>query len=137
MELYFGSHYRPFATPEQKKRIVTFEIPELGIGFKAPFEGNHDQTDFASLLALLEFVDLNRKLFKDKSLQIYSANLRVVKQVNAGEAEAEEYAAFLERALKYRKKYRYSLEWTPSSSNPAQRNTDFDLTDHPDLSDFE
>ncbi|HSG99744.1 MAG TPA: hypothetical protein VLB27_06825 [candidate division Zixibacteria bacterium] len=124
MELYFGSHFRPFATPEQKTRIVTFEIPELGIGFKAPFEGDNDQTDFASLLALLEFVDLNRKLFADKALQIFGANLHVVEQINAGVVEREECAAFVERALKYREKYRYSLEWTPSSTNPALRRPD-------------
>jgi hypothetical protein len=119
MECYFGSHHRSNPDPSQKSKVVAFEIPELGIGFKAPFEGDPDQTDFASLLALLEFVDLNRKLFENRALQIFGGNLRIVEALNSGEIEGEEYLGFLEKAMNYREKYRFSLEWTPSRRNPA------------------
>ncbi|MFQ5607520.1 MAG: hypothetical protein ACE5GA_06200 [Candidatus Zixiibacteriota bacterium] len=103
-----------------KSKVVSFEIPALGIGFKAPFEGEADHTDYASLLALLEFVDLNRKLFSDKSLQIFGGNPHVVEQINAGTTAVEEFEPFLARALKYREKFRFSLDWKPSGSNPTQ-----------------
>ncbi|MBN4076275.1 hypothetical protein JYT16_01010 [Gemmatimonas aurantiaca] len=105
---------------------MAFEIPELGIGFKAPFEGDTDQTDFASLLALLEFVDLNRKLFKNRALQIFGGNLRIVKALNSGSIEEAEYRGFLDKALDYRQKYRFSLEWTPARRNPAAFTDDDD-----------
>lgn len=119
MELYFGSHHRADPDSTNKSKVVAFEIPDLGIGFKAPFEGGEDQTDYASLLALLEFVDLNRKLFGDKSLRILGGNLRVVEQVNAGQSDMADIQPLLDRTLEYREKYRFSLEWTPSESNPA------------------
>lgn len=126
MECYFGSHHRSSPDPSQKSRVVAFEIPELGIGFKAPFEGDNDQTDFASLLALLEFVDLNRKLFENRALQIFGGNLRIVEALNCGSIEGDEYSGFLEKALNYQQKYRFSLEWTPSRRNPAVKNDNID-----------
>ena len=119
MECFFGSYNRPEADVTGKGKVVAFNIPALGIGFKAPFEGEEDHTDFASLLALLEFVDLNRKLFADRSLQIFGDNLRVVEQVNSGQTPVAEFEQFLTKALAYREKFRFSLDWTPSSSNPA------------------
>ena len=116
-----GSYRRPEADAAGKSKVVSFEIPTLGIGFKAPFEGDPEHTDFASLLALLEFVDLNRKLFSDKSLQIFGGNLRLVEDVNSGECSRREFAPFMEKALSYREKFGFSLDWTPSSSNPALR----------------
>lgn len=119
MECFFGSYNRPRVDVAGKNKVVSFEIPALGIGFKAPFEGEEDQTDFASLLALLEFVDLNRKLFSDRSLQIFGDNLHVVEQVNSGRTPVAEFEQFLTKALAYREKFRFSLDWTPSGSNPA------------------
>ena len=121
MDCFFGSYKRTDAEPKQKSKLVSFRIPDLGITFKAPFEGDEDHTDFASLLALLEFVDLNRKLFGNKSLQIFGGNLRIVEQVNAGCANDEDFEPFLAKALQYRQKYHYSLDWTPSDNNPALR----------------
>ncbi len=103
--------------------VVSFEIPDLGITFKAPFEGHSDHTDLASLLALLEFVDLNRKLFGNKTLQIYGNNLRVVQQINEVAPLEEELEPLITKALMYRNKYRFSLEWTPADRNPALNNS--------------
>ena len=103
----------------QKPMVVSFIIPELGISFKAPFDGGQDETDFASLLALLEFVDLNRKLFGDKALQIFGNNVKVVRQVNDQRAFEDVFQPFITRAISYRNKYRFSLEWTPTKRNRA------------------
>ncbi len=121
MDCFFGSYQRSQAEARQKSKLVSFRIPDLGITFKAPFEGGEDHTDFASLLALLEFIDLNRKLFGDKSLQIFGGNVRIVEQVNTGSAADEDFAPFLAKALQYRQKYHYSLDWTSSDNNPALR----------------
>ncbi len=121
MDCFFGSYLRTEAEAQQKSKLVSFRIPELGISFKAPFEGGKDHTDFASLLALLEFIDLNRKLFGDKSLQIFGGNLRIVEQVKTKRASDEDFVPFLAKALKYQQKYRYSLDWTSADNNPALR----------------
>ncbi len=121
MDCFFGSFLRIEAEAQQKSKLVSFRIPDLGISFKAQFEGGEDHTDFASLLALLEFIDLNRKLFGNKSLQIFGGNLRIVEQVNTKRAADEDFEPFLSKALKYRQKYHFSLDWTSSDNNPALR----------------
>lgn len=120
MECYFGSYELPSDNQQDKSAVVTFTIPEVGIAFKAPFDGVcNDHTDFASLLALLEFIDSNQKYFSDHTYQIYGNNHRVVNAVNKIEHPPGEYLHLLHKALNYRDNYRYSLEWIAARDNPV------------------
>lgn len=118
MDCYFGSFELPEDNDTGKNTIVAFHIPDIGIRFKAPFESvNHDHSDFASLLALLEFIDSNQKYFSRHTYQIYGNNLRVVNLVNGREKVPVIYKPLIEKAEKFREKYRFSLEWVPSWDN--------------------
>ena len=120
MDCYFGSYELPLDNQLDKSAVVMFTIPELGIKFKAPFDGvDHDHNDFASLLALLEFIDSNQKYFSNHTYQIYGTNLTVINQLNQREAPPPHYAPLIQKALDYRKKYRFSLDWIPSDDNTA------------------
>ncbi len=120
MECYFGSISLPEENEFQKTAVVSFSIPELGIRFKAPFDAlDKDHSDFASLLALLEFIDSNQKYFRNSAYQMYCNNLKVVNQVNEREEIDNKYAILMEKAEGYKKKYRFSLDWVPSDNNPA------------------
>lgn len=120
MECYFGSISLPQKNEINKTDIVAFAIPELGIDFKAPFNAtDSDHSDFASLLALLEFIDNNQQYFKNSAYQIFGNNLKVVNQVNEREDIDMKYITLMEKASDYRKKYRFSIEWVPSDNNPA------------------
>lgn len=120
MDCFFGS-YEIGADPEDNiKAVVTFSIPDIGIRFKAPFQGvNPDHCDFASLLALLEFIDSNQKYFKNHTYSIFGNNQRVIGQVNETEAAPMSFAPLMAKARKYKRKYRFSLEWIPTSQNDA------------------
>ena len=60
MECYFGARPLPRCTADGKSAVVMFNIPEVGIQFKAPFSGvDQDHCDLASMLALLEFIDFH------------------------------------------------------------------------------
>jgi len=99
MDCYFGAYELPAEHDNAQAAIVTFHIPDVGIKFKAPFKGvNVDHCDFASLLALLEFIDSNQKYF---------SNL------------PNSFSPLMEKAKNYRDKYRFSLEWIPTSENSA------------------
>lgn len=116
MECYFGSASLPEDNQLNKTAVVAFSIPEVGIKFKAPFDAvDTDHSDFASLLALLEFIDGNQKYFSNRSYRIVGHNLHVVKQVNQQEEFEERFQPLVEKALAYRSKYRFSLEWAPPS----------------------
>ena len=120
MDCFYGTRELPDGNPVGKTAVVMFHIPDIGIRFKAPFAGaDGDHSDLASLLALLEFIDSNRKYFNNQTFQIFGNNLSIINQINGREMMSERFAHLLERAQKYRKKYRFSLAWVPRGENPA------------------
>jgi hypothetical protein len=99
---------------------VLFHIPEIGIRFKAPFDAvDSDHSDLASLLALLEFIDLNPKFFTNQTFQIFGNNLTLINQINGREVIPERFHHLLEKAMIYRAKYHFSIEWIPVRDNTA------------------
>lgn len=100
--------------------FVSFTIPDLGITFRAQFSGTKDECDYASLLALLEFVDLNPPLFKNRRIEIFGDNFKVVNQVNQKVLPSKELEPYLNMAVGYKRKIQFVLRWIPVSENPAQ-----------------
>lgn len=120
MECYFGSYGLPDGNEIDKSAVVTFNIPEIGIKFKAPFAGvDSVHSDLAALLALLEFIDGNQKYFTNHAFQIFGTNLKVVNFVNRREPVPQQFGALLQKADKYRQKYRFSLDWVTTDNNMA------------------
>jgi hypothetical protein len=118
MELYFGS-LKGLNSDTKSRNLVTFAIPDLGVKFKAPFPASNIALDYASLLTLLEFIEINPKLFGNRTLELYSNNSELVDQVNKSRVNQLELMPFLKRALQFRAKLKYSLNWIPDPENPA------------------
>ncbi len=121
MNCYFGIHNRDNQAADDKSMLVCFSIPEAGISFKAPFAGEELHTEYASLLTLLEFIELNRKMFEGKELNIYSDNLDLIGQINDKTCKYE-YSQLLSKTLEYKEKFTFSIGWIPKGQNPAVRN---------------
>ncbi len=120
MDCYFGACRLSSGNPNGNSAVVMFHIPDVGIRFKAPFSAvDQDHSDLASLLALLEFIDSNQKYFSKSNFQLYGNNLSIVNQVNGQAGIRSGFEHLLEKALNYRSKYHYSLEWIPSNENSA------------------
>ncbi len=114
MECYFGSLQLPKDAPVEESMVVSFHIPDIGIKFKAPFKAvDPIHGDLAALLALLEFIDSNQKYFSNHTYQIYGNNLKVVNSVNRREGLPDHFGPLIDKALNYREKYRFSLDWMP------------------------
>jgi len=110
----------PENNQDGKSAVVSFQIPDVGIRFKAPFAGvNKNHSYLASLLALPEFIDSNQKYFTNHTFQIFGNNLSVINQVNGREHPPEIFEHLMEKAARYREKYRFSLDWVPQGDNPA------------------
>jgi hypothetical protein len=125
MECYFGSLDLPKDNQIDKSAIVLFNIPQIGIRFKAPFDAvDQDHLAYASLLALLEFIDSNQKYVAGHSFQIYGNNLNVINQINLGKTVPSHFRPLLEKAKSYRQKLGFSLQWVPSRDNPAYESND-------------
>jgi Cu2+-containing amine oxidase len=120
MDCFFATYELPDGNALCKSAIVSFHIPDLGIRFKAPFDAvDRNHGDYASLLALLEFIDSNQKYFANHTFQIYGNNISVINQINRRETPPPVFTHLLEKALGYRQRYRFSLEWVPTDDNTA------------------
>jgi hypothetical protein len=118
MNCYFGAYKYPQLETTGKTAVVMFHIPDVGIRFKAPFQAvSDDHSDYASLLALLEFIDSNQKYFSNRAYQIFGNNARVINQINGRETFPPEFEALVDKARQYREKYHFSLQWVPSQDN--------------------
>lgn len=118
MNCYFGAYQYSGEEESGKTAVVMFDIPDVGIKFKAPFHAvNDDHSDYASLLALLEFIDSNQKYFTSRAYQIFGNNAHVINQVNGREICPPEFEFLVEKARQYREKYRFSLQWVSSNDN--------------------
>nr|MBN2278351.1 hypothetical protein [candidate division Zixibacteria bacterium] len=123
MECYFGSYRRNGRGEDTKKMVVCFSIPDAGIIFKAPFDAEQRMhTEYASLLTLLEFIELNQKLFRGKELKIFGDNFDLVEQVNEKRACRYEFSELLKKAIDYKKKFKFQIGWVPTSNNPSVNN---------------
>ncbi len=120
MECYFCGRIRDQDLEDDNQGVVSFFIPELGISFRAQFKGTLYQCQYASLLSLLEFVELNPQLFKNKQVEIYGDSYIVVNQVNLRLTCTDDLKPYRDMALLYKKKVPYTLNWVPGKDNPAQ-----------------
>ena len=120
MELYFGS-LKMSESDLQAQSLVTFAIPDIGVKFKAPYRAEETILDYASLLTLLEFVEINPQLFSNRALELYCNNLDLVDQVNNCRVDRDELIPYLKKAIAYRSRLKYSINWIARPDNPAQR----------------
>ncbi len=120
MDCYFYGMIRSADKQKGADGVVSFYIPDLGVTFRAKFTGNQWECEYAGLLALLEFVELNPHLFKNKHLDIFANSYVVVHQVNQRLECTRELKPYLDMALVYKKKIPYTLSWIPKWDNPAQ-----------------
>jgi hypothetical protein len=118
MDCYFGSYRCPDSKGKKERMLVCFAIPSMGIAFKAPFSGEELHTEYASLLTLLEFIELNHNIFKDKELRIFGDCRELINQISNSTCRYE-FSELLRKALDYRARFGYSLSWIPKNSNPS------------------
>lgn len=119
MECFFTSFVRNKQSEDGKNALISFTVPDHGIVFRASFKGTPKEVEYAALLALLEFVEINPQLFKNKTLEIYSDSFTLVNQVNKKMHCSKDLEPFRNMALLMQKKIPYSLNLIPLSDNPA------------------
>jgi len=119
MDCFFTSFIRDKQTDSKHNALLSFTVPDLGLVFRAAFKGDAKEVEYAALLALLEFIELNPQLFKNKALEIYSDSFNLVNQVNKKMYCSKDLEPFRNMALLMKKKIPYCLNLIPESDNPA------------------
>lgn len=119
MQCYFSS-IKPGQPDEPGAGFVSFVIPELKITFRARYQGTAGECEYASLLALLEFVEINPRVFENKTLEIFGDSFSVVSQVNDRRDCAQGLENFRNVALLLKRRIPYTIGWVPPADNPAR-----------------
>jgi len=119
MECFFHSFVRDNDGATSHNSLITFIVPDIGITFRAAFNGEPYEVEYAALLALLEFVQDNPQLFKNRTIEIYSDSFTVVNQVNKKMFCSKDLEPFRNMALLMMNKIPYSLNLIPKNDNPA------------------
>lgn len=120
MQCFFYGMTRDKNSQDDHSGVVSFTIPDLGIIFRAQFKGAPVECEYASLLALLEFIEINPHLFQNKTVEIFGDSFIVVNQVNLQMVCNKDLETYRNMALVYKKKIPYCLNWIPKNENPAQ-----------------
>jgi ribonuclease HI len=120
MECYFTTRDLGKRQDGQHNAVLSFSVPDVGIVFRTQFSGSPSECEYAALLTLLEFVELNPQIFRDRTVEIYGDSFTVVNQINEKMFCGKELEPFRNLALLFRQKFSYSLSWIPDKENPAQ-----------------
>jgi len=120
MQCFFYGMIREGNNTDGHNGVVSFTIPDMGIIFRAQYTGTPVECEYASLLALLEFIEINPHLFQNRTVEIYGDSFEVVNQVNLQMICQKDLEPYRNMALVYKKKIPYSLSWIPEKENPAQ-----------------
>jgi len=100
--------------------IVSFVIPDLEVVFKTRYFGSFFECEYMSLLALLTFIEKNRESFNRQTIRIFSDNPLIVYQINQKGVCSRDLTPHRDKALSYKQRLSYSLEWIPSHENRAR-----------------
>lgn len=120
MKCFFHGRKRNIEGISGSNGLVSFTIPDIGISFRAPYTGNRHECEYASFLALLEFVDLNPHLFKNRRLEIFGDDYKIISQINQKSRPSKSLEPFLNMVVGYKRKIPFTLNWIPDSENLAQ-----------------
>jgi len=100
--------------------LVSFAIPDLGILFRASFFGSYYELEYMSLLSVLRFIELNRAVFENHKIDIYSTSSILVYQVDQKAFCQKELEKHKNLAVAYKSILNFSLRWVPQSENKAE-----------------
>jgi hypothetical protein len=99
--------------------ITGYALPDFGVVFRRQFNGNLIECQYAGLLELLRFIDLNRKNFLGKHFEILSDSAVVIYQVNQKKLIGKDLLPYFRSVEIYKNKFPFKLSWIPKEDNIA------------------
>ena len=99
--------------------ILSFAIPDLGVQYRAAHVGTASECEYLAIMALLNFVNDNPKIFTRQKVEIYTDAVLPVYQVNRKApvpASVERYCKAIQRL---RLQSQLTVGWVPKEQNLA------------------
>jgi hypothetical protein len=105
--------------------VISFAIPDYGVMFRQQHTGDTYECEYTAALALIRFLELNRRFFRKHSLKLQSDSAIVVYQVNKRIAANASLVKLRDLVLMFQRKLGFQLEWIPSSMNRAEMSVEY------------
>lgn len=115
---FFGTSYGE-QVAGQPMGLSGFAIPDIGILYRSRYAGSLYECQYAGFLALLKFIDENRKSFGDCQFEILTDSAIIVYQVAHKKFISTDLQKYYRAVMAYRGKIDFLLSWVPRSENPA------------------
>jgi hypothetical protein len=99
--------------------LFGFAIPELGLVYRSCHAGTIYECQYAGLLALLKFIETNRKQFDDFEFEVLSDSALIIYQISHRKFISKELAPYYNSAINYKNRVNYRVSWVPRQENAA------------------
>ena len=99
--------------------LYGFAIPDLGILYRSRHSGSIYECQYAGLLALLKFIESNRKKLDDYQFEILSDSALIVYQISHRKIITAGLTPYYNAAIEYKNKVDYRISWVPREQNIA------------------
>ena len=109
---------------ERRRRgsgVISFAIPDWGVQFRARQAGTALECEYAALVALLRFVETNRKIFESKRLEFCTDAAALVHEIDGHPPAGRGMVKVLETVRAIREHVPFELSWIPAEQNAAIR----------------
>ena len=129
MRCYFNGSVHGTDQLARQSGTVSFAIPDIGVVFRSRWAGNLLECQYAALLSLLQFIESNAKVFKNKEIQIFTDASVVVYHLTKETFIFNSVKPYYRMVQSYKAKFDFSIRWIPEKENAAYQG----LTDTPPL----
>jgi len=99
--------------------LAGFAIPDLGIIFRSRSYGSLNECQYAGLLAMLKFIEQNKKSFAGLEFELLSDSSLIIYQISHRKFISRELAPLYFSAIEYKKKIDFRVTWVPRNENIA------------------
>jgi hypothetical protein len=129
---FFGTSYNEHKNGSPVG-LAGYAIPDLGIIFRTRHEGNIYECQYAGLLALLNFIELNNKSFQGAKFEILSDSALIIYQISHRKFISRDLTPLYNAAIEYKRKIDYRVTWVPRGENTALKGLSGIPALHPDF----
>jgi hypothetical protein len=99
--------------------LYGFAVPDLGVVFRSRHSGSIYECQYAGLLALLKFLESNRKELNEYRFEVLSDSPLIVYQISHRKIITAELTPYYNAAIDYKCRIDYRISWVPREENIA------------------
>jgi hypothetical protein len=102
--------------------LISFCLPDLGFTYRAALRATPSEFPYRALLALIRFLESNRRVWQKQNLQIFTDCAPIVYQVQGEMAVPARVRSMLGNVRIKKHQLGFTLQWVAAAENRAREN---------------